>query len=51
MLEYNPAPPFDSGTPEKVGAVLMEEVMSQRREIQEKRRQLIREMLERRAKK
>jgi len=51
MMEYNPAPPFDSGSPEKAGPELMREVMAQRQEIQEKRRQLIGEMLEKRAKK
>jgi cyclohexyl-isocyanide hydratase len=51
MLEYNPAPPFDSGSPEKAGPELMREVMAQRQEIQEKRRRTITEMLEKRAKK
>jgi cyclohexyl-isocyanide hydratase len=50
MMEYDPAPPFDSGSPRKASRQLVEEVREKRREIGENRRQAILEMRKKRVK-
>ena len=37
MIEYNPQPPFNAGSPETVNSAILEDILSSRREIQEKR--------------
>lgn len=41
MMEYDPEPPFDSGSPESAGRALVEAVREKRRTIQERRTEAI----------
>ena len=45
MLEYAPAPPFNSGSPETAAPALLRTVHEQRREIQEQRQAVIAQLL------
>jgi len=47
MMEYDPAPPFDSGSPRKASPQLLEEIREKRREIGENRRRTILEIRKR----
>ena len=44
MLEYDPAPPFNSGSPKKADAQIVERVINDRKEIQDQREQLIKKL-------
>ena len=37
MIEYNPQPPFNAGSPKTVNSAILEDILSSRKEIQEKR--------------
>ncbi len=41
MMEYNPAPPFNSGSPKTADAQIVERVINDRKQIQDEREQLI----------
>lgn len=45
MIEYNPKPPFKSGSPKLAPPEIVEKIKSQRKEIQEKRRTQILKMI------
>jgi cyclohexyl-isocyanide hydratase len=45
MLEYNPAPPFNAGSPKTADEKIVERVVSSRREIQQQRAELIKKLL------
>ena len=45
MMEYNPAPPFDAGSPAKADADMVARVVAVRREIQKEREVLIKGMV------
>ncbi len=46
MLEYNPAPPFNAGSPKTAGDVIVKRIVDDRAEIQKEREDLIKKMLE-----
>lgn len=48
MMEYNPDPPFDFGSPESAGPEIAERVRASRRTIQEERRRAIERIVHRR---
>ncbi len=45
MLEYNPAPPFNAGSPKTADRMLVDEVVKARKDIQSERQVLIKKML------
>lgn len=44
MMEYDPAPPFDSGSPQNAERILVEEVRTERAAIQEKRTETVKRL-------
>ena len=44
MMEYDPAPPFNSGSPKTSDAQIVERVINDRKEIQDQREQLIKKL-------
>jgi len=44
MMEYNPAPPFNSGSPKTADAQIVERVINDRKQIQDQREQLIKKL-------
>jgi cyclohexyl-isocyanide hydratase len=44
MMEYDPAPPFNSGSPKTADAQIIERVINDRKEIQDEREQLIKKL-------
>jgi cyclohexyl-isocyanide hydratase len=45
MMEYNPAPPFNAGSPKTAGEAIVQRVIDARKEIQEQRAALIKTLL------
>jgi cyclohexyl-isocyanide hydratase len=45
MLEYNPAPPFNSGSPKTADEKIVDRVVSSRKEIQQQRAELIKKII------
>ena len=45
MIEYNPKPPFKSGSPKTAPSKIVEKIKTERKAIQEKRRKLIEKLL------
>ena len=46
MMEYDPDPPFDSGSPKTADRALVEEVRAARKASQEKRKEVIEQVIE-----
>jgi len=44
MMEYNPAPPFNSGSPKTADAQIVERVINDRKQIQDEREHLIKKL-------
>jgi cyclohexyl-isocyanide hydratase len=44
MMEYDPAPPFNSGSPKTADKKIVERVINDRKEIQDQREQLIKKL-------
>ena len=44
-MEYNPAPPFNAGSPETAGKEVVEQVIASRAAIQHERAQLVKKKL------
>lgn len=45
MLEYNPLPPFNAGSPKTAGEEIVNRIVSERKEIQEQRETLIKSLV------
>jgi cyclohexyl-isocyanide hydratase len=45
MIEYNPAPPFDAGSPKTADEKIVERVVSARKEVQQQRAELIKKLM------
>lgn len=45
MLEYNPQPPFNAGSPKTAGEEVVDRIVSERKEIQEQRETLIKSLV------
>ena len=44
MMEYNPAPPFNSGSPKTANKIIVDRVIDDRKEIQQEREELIKKL-------
>lgn len=44
MIEYNPAPPFNSGSPKTAEKKIVDKIVEERKEIQKQRESLLKKM-------
>jgi cyclohexyl-isocyanide hydratase len=45
MMEYNPAPPFNAGSPKTADEKIVDRVVSSRKEVQQQRAELIKKII------